>query len=89
MEKTYLQRMKFPNCFTNLQLQIMVSIIKIPPRQITSYVLTAFCGMGYKEICKFINNITASCCANLSNKGFDIIKQSMDLKSFVLDLCKN
>jgi putative transposase len=49
-------------------------------RQITAYTLNNFCGMGINEVTKQMNNISASCCALLSNKGYEILKLNSKLK---------
>ena len=53
-------------------------------RRITAYALTSFCGIGINEACKYMNNITASCCARLSNDGYDLIKQKNEIKELLL-----
>lgn len=57
-------------------------------RRIVAYTLAVFCGMGLKEISKFMCNISVSCCANLVNKGFEIIKGNQELKNYILSMAK-
>lgn len=42
-------------------------------RALSAYVLRVLCGLGYKDICSSINNITISGCSRLCNKGYDLL----------------
>lgn len=55
-------------------------------RSVVAYALSVLCGMSYREICKYMNNITAAGCARLSQIGFEIIKNSGEVKGFMLAL---
>jgi putative transposase len=39
-------------------------------REVVAYTLTTFCGMGTKETCTYMKNISGTCLARLSDKGF-------------------
>lgn len=41
-------------------------------RAFTAYVLRVLCGLGYRQICENIYNITISGCSRLCNKGFEL-----------------
>ncbi len=41
-------------------------------RSLTAYMLNNYCGLGINEIAKRFKNISASCCFNLCNRGYDI-----------------
>lgn len=43
-------------------------------RAITAYALQMLCGLGYKEICNTIYNITISGCARLCSRGYELVK---------------
>ena len=43
-------------------------------RAFSAYVLRVLCGLGYKEICSNIYNITISGCHRLCNKGYELCK---------------
>lgn len=53
-------------------------------RSIVAYTLNVFCGMNITEICKYMNNITASCCGKLCNRGYHIIQNDIVMKSIIL-----
>lgn len=53
-------------------------------RRIVAYALTTFCGMGVNDACKYMYNITASCCAKLSNEGFESIKENLEIKNILI-----
>ena len=55
-------------------------------RSAVSYALTTFCGLGYTDVCKRMNNITASCCARLSRKGCEAFGGSDIFKEMLLEL---
>lgn len=55
-------------------------------RGAVAYALTMLCGMGYKEVSKYMCNITPSCCASLSFRGFKAFKDSENMKNFLLGL---
>jgi len=38
-------------------------------------VLRVLCGLGYKQICEVIYNITISGCSRLCDKGFKLVSQ--------------
>lgn len=42
-------------------------------RAFTAYVLRVLCGLGYKEICSTMYNITVSGCSRLCSKGYDLL----------------
>lgn len=39
-------------------------------REAVAYSLITFCGMGTKEACEYMKNISGTCLARLSDKGF-------------------
>lgn len=41
-------------------------------RAFTAYVLRALCGLGYKQICETIYNITISGCSRLCSRGYEL-----------------
>lgn len=41
-------------------------------RAFVAYVLRVLCGLGYRQICENIYNITVSGCSRLCNKGFEL-----------------
>lgn len=43
-------------------------------RAITAYALQVLCGLGYKEICNHLYNITISSCARLCSRGYDLVR---------------
>ena len=49
-------------------------------RQVTAYVLNNFCGLSINEITKLMYNISNSCCAKLSNKGYEAFRNNSSLK---------
>jgi len=53
-------------------------------RQITAYALNNFCGLSINEITKRMYNISHSCCAILSNKGYEALKRNYNLKECLL-----
>jgi hypothetical protein len=55
-------------------------------RRVAAYILTTYCGMTLKEVCKYMYNITASCCSMLSNKGFEIVHENEEIRSLVAGL---
>lgn len=44
-------------------------------RAFAVYVLRVLCGLGYKQICEVIYNITISGCSRLCDKGFELVSQ--------------
>jgi putative transposase len=57
-------------------------------RRVVAYVLHAFCGMGIKEVAENMCNITASCCAKLSDRGYEIIRRDNNMKELIGRLCE-
>ena len=53
-------------------------------RRLAAYALTTYCGLGVKEAGKHMNNITASCCARLSDQGFERMKGKERIKALLL-----
>jgi putative transposase len=53
-------------------------------RQITAYALNNFCGLSINEVTKRMHNISHSCCAVLSNKGYEALKKNCNLKECLL-----
>jgi putative transposase len=43
-------------------------------RAFNAYVLRALCGLGYKEICNNLHNITISGCSKLCRRGYELCK---------------
>lgn len=43
------------------------------------YVLRVLCGLGYRQICEVIYNITISGCSRLCDKGFELASQQCDI----------
>jgi hypothetical protein len=53
-------------------------------REAAAYALTIFCGMGTKEVCGYMKNITGTCLSRLKDKGFKQFKNDRELaKLFV------
>jgi putative transposase len=55
-------------------------------RQVAAYTLNIFCGMNISEVCKQMHNITASCCAKLGDKGFELVRRDTKLKTMLLGI---
>lgn len=55
-------------------------------RGVLAYTLNVFCGMNISEVCKFMNNITASCCSKLRDKGFEIICRDKEMRLHILGI---
>jgi putative transposase len=55
-------------------------------RQVVAYTLTVFCGLNVREVCKYMHNITGSCCAKLCNKGFEVFSKNSEIKSIILGI---
>jgi putative transposase len=53
-------------------------------RSVLAYTLNVFCGLNITEVCKYMKNITTSCCARLRDKGFEIIQLDHEMKSIIL-----
>ena len=53
-------------------------------RRITAYALNNLCGMGINEVTKRMQNISASCCSMLSNKGYEDLQRNSVLKECLL-----
>jgi putative transposase len=48
-------------------------------REAVAYALTNFCGMGTKEVCGYMKNITGTCLARLIDNGFKQFKNDGEL----------
>lgn len=57
----------------NLATKSRIKLIRY--RAFTAYVLRVLCGLGYKEICNYMFNITISACSQLCNKGYELLDQ--------------
>ena len=55
-------------------------------RSVVAYTLTTFCGMGVKEACQYMYNITGSCYAMLSERGFKEFKESEEIRDIIIGL---
>ena len=55
-------------------------------RAVIAYTLNVFCGMNITEVCKYMKNITSSCCSRLCNMGFDVISKDNTIKSSILGI---
>jgi putative transposase len=53
-------------------------------RQVVAYILTVYCGLKIIEVCRYMCNITASCCAKLVDKGFEHVNKKCELKSILV-----
>jgi putative transposase len=53
-------------------------------RQITAYALNNFCGLSINEITKQMHNISHSCCAMLSNKGYEALRANNHLRECLI-----
>ena len=53
-------------------------------RQITAYALNNYCGLSFNEITKQMHNISSSCCAILSNKGYEALRANSYLKECLI-----
>jgi hypothetical protein len=51
-------------------------------------VLNTFCGMGIGETACYMHNITGSCCAKLSDRGYEIVRGSKEMKELIGSLCE-
>ena len=54
-------------------------------RQITAYALNNFCGLSINEITKQMHNISHSCCAMLSNKGYEALRLNNHLRECLME----
>ena len=54
-------------------------------RAFTAYVLRVLCGLGYKQICETIYNITISGCSRLCNKGYELLNNSESMYSSIFN----
>lgn len=54
-------------------------------RQVIAYVLIVFAGMKISETCKYLKNITASCCSKLCEKGFIHYINDIEIRNAVLN----
>ena len=54
-------------------------------RAFTAYVLRVLCGLGYRQICELICNITVSGCARLCNKGYELSNRAGSLYGGIFD----
>lgn len=55
-------------------------------RAITAYVLKVYSGLGYKEICNIMYNITLSGCSRLCNHGYELVKQNSAYSEIIHEL---
>lgn len=55
-------------------------------RQVVAYALTVFCGISICEACKYMYNITASCCTKLVDKGFGIVSRNSELRGLLFGI---
>jgi REP element-mobilizing transposase RayT len=55
-------------------------------RRVAAYALSTFCGMGIKEVSRYMYNISASCCARLSDEGFEAMCNNDEIRSLLLEL---
>ena len=53
-------------------------------RQVVAYTLNVFCGMNIREVCKYMHNITGSCCRKLVDSGFELVQNKVEIKSILL-----
>lgn len=54
-------------------------------RAFSAYVLRVLCGLGYKEICSSIHNITLSGCSRLCSRGYNLLESENPLYSNLFD----
>ena len=54
-------------------------------RAFTAYVLRVLCGLGYKQICEAIYNITISGCSRLCNRGYELSNKDELLYGSIFD----
>lgn len=45
-------------------------------RAFVAYVLRVLCGLGYRQICETMYNVTISGCSRLCNKGFELVNRN-------------
>ena len=59
-------------------------------RAFSAYVLRVLCGLGYKEICSSMYNITISGCARLCSRGYELISKENKFEKLFNELvcCK-
>lgn len=60
----------------------------MPLRRVIAYTLNVFCGLGFREISKYMYNISPSCCSRLSEEGFRLIKGDVKLNNLLEKLCE-
>lgn len=53
-------------------------------RELAAYFLTSLCGMGSREACRYMPNITPSGLASLSWRGFEVFRQDRRMREFLL-----
>lgn len=54
-------------------------------RAFVAYVLRVLCGLGYKQICEHMYNITVSGCSRLCDKGFELANQQSFIYAGIFD----
>jgi len=45
-------------------------------REAAAYALTVFCGMGTKQACSYMKNISGSTLARLASRGFELFRKN-------------
>lgn len=58
-------------------------------KAITAYALKMLCGLGYKEICGHIYNITISGCARLCDRGCELAHEKLSIYSSIIEELSN
>jgi REP element-mobilizing transposase RayT len=54
-----------------------------------AYVLRVLCGLGYKQICENIYNVTISGCSRLCNRGFELVNRDGFVYADIFDELAN
>ena len=48
-------------------------------RAAVAYALTTYCGMGTKEVCEYMKNITGTCLSKLCERGYKLVADDKEL----------
>ncbi|MCX7708371.1 MAG: transposase [Clostridia bacterium] len=57
-------------------------------RALSVYAMRVLCGLGFREICEYVYNITTSACSSLCNKGYELIENNYQYKQIFNELVR-
>lgn len=55
-------------------------------RSLCAYALRVLCGLGYREICENLYNVTISGCSSLCSKGYELLRSNMQYANLFQEL---